>query len=216
MKMTPIMTWTLWGVVLCISACAPEQSTVSQPLTAQGEVAAPTPDALPQKLATPLPVVEVITPDATALAAHPLSSVPGALPESQRERLASSPLPVLMPGAMTDPQLAHGAVTTGSNWYALSSTHDGVTLYMQGSRTTVEHGQIAIDEAGETLTQKPYVISRNHQVITISFTRFGLGYHLDVECAKPQSDVRCTQDDYVLSLYESMALVATPAQGGAQ
>lgn len=207
------------GATLCVSACAPpEHTTLSQPLTTRGEPATTsTPDVTsPAKPATPLPVVEVLTPDAAALAAHPTMDAPDALPLAQRQRLAASTLPVLLPGSMTPAQLAAGVVTTGPHWYALSSTHDGVTLYLQGTRTTVEHGQVALDEAGDEIARQPYVISRTHQITTLSFERFGLGYHLDVECARPESDSRCTQDDYARSLHESMTLLTSSIQGGVQ
>jgi hypothetical protein len=82
-----------------------------------------------------------------------------------------------------------------------------------GIRTVHEYPQIELDEAGDELLKLPYRISRTHQIVTLSFSRFGVGYTIDVECARPMEDTRCTEDGYVKKLYESLAVLES--QGGA-
>lgn len=40
-------------------------------------------------------------------------------------------------------------------------------------------------------------ISRSRGIVSASFHAFGVAYVVEVECAKPFDDPRCTEDDYV-------------------
>ncbi len=203
------------GLIICLGACAPEQSTtLSQPLSTGASAGTPSAPVLDKKPATPLPITEQLEPDAAELAAHPTMRLPASMPASQQERLAASPMPVLLPETMSQGHLEKAIVTTGEHWFAVSSTHDGVTLYIHGMRTTTEYPQLELDKAGEELAMRPFSLSRTHQIVTLGFERFGLGYSMDVECAKPMTDTRCTQDDYAIALFESMRLVKFEEQGG--
>ena len=97
--------------------------------------------------------------------------------------------------------------------YSASLAPEGHHVYIAGIRLVHEYPQIELDEAGDALLEQPYRLSRTHQIVTLSFSRFGVGYTIDIECAKPMDDPRCTEDAYAIGIYESLALLAT--QGGA-
>lgn len=192
-------------------ACAPEATeTREAALEAPGPRAPKTPNGVvidPMAHLGPKtggaeakPEVHVRTPDWEA--ARAARRLPVAW--TQALELEGVPLPVLLPG---DEALVRGAkVTRGPHWYAASMSGDGHSVYVQGTRTTHSFGSVLLDERGDALTRAPYVISRSHQILTLGFERFGVGYHIDVECAQPMADKRCLETDYVLGLYEALGV----------
>ncbi len=127
-----------------------------------------------------------------------------------RAALASAVVPVLLPN---DPELlAKARVTTGPNWYAVSMDLGDHLVYVQGSRTSFELEQVELDRAGDDLTKRPYLLTRTHQIITMAFERFGAGYGIDIECARPMDDKRCTEDAYARTLWDKLAVVPAEAQ----
>lgn len=63
-------------------------------------------------------------------------------------------------------------------------------------------------------TGSPYSISRNPLGVDISFSKFGCGYVMTVECPDPDNDPRCAGDDYVVGLADSMILINPALAGG--
>lgn len=55
-------------------------------------------------------------------------------------------------------------------------------------------------------TGAAYNISRNDFGVDLSFSKFGCGYVMTVECSSPADDVRCAEDDYITGLADSMIL----------
>ena len=192
---------------------------------AQGDTPEVVVKDLPSKdvIARAVPVVEVLRPDLEAVKAHPVATVSLAtLSEDAHARLTQAPLPVIYPSALTATQWREQVkVTVGEHWYALSMQDGELNVYMQGTRTRFEHPSLELDARGESLLKDaPYVVSRTHGILTLSFERFGgLGYHIDVECKRHAQDERCASEAFIVSLYES--LVRMPArddapQGGAR
>lgn len=59
-----------------------------------------------------------------------------------------------------------------------------------------------------------YHISRNDFGVDLSFSRFGCGYVMTVECDDPTDDPRCAADDYITGLAQSMILANPELAGG--
>lgn len=148
--------------------------------------------------------------DAAAAAKAPRLD-PGALSQAQRDVVAESPVPVLLPGSPELVPTAH--MTSGPHWYAASMTATDHSVYVQGNRGSYEYGHIAMDARGDALTRRPYTITRVHQILTLSFERFGVSYAIDVECLRPMDDPKCTEDGYAISLYEGLRVAR---KGGGQ
>lgn len=131
------------------------------------------------------------------------------IPDEVKAQLQDVVVPALLPA--NEALLASAKITKGPHWYAASMDDGQHSIYIQGSRTSVEFGQIELDKAGDALTKRPYMITRTHQIVTIAFERFGAGYGVDIECRKPMTDERCTKDAYAHELMAAMGV----AGGGA-
>jgi|GEM_PF-6637220 len=60
-----------------------------------------------------------------------------------------------------------------------------------------------------------YVISEHEQGIDLSFSKFNVAYMISIYCDKPNTDNRCTQENYITSLASSVALL-NPREGDVQ
>lgn len=182
--------------------------------------------ALPSKdsIARAMPVVEVLEANAAEVASHRVAD--GELSrwnEAASEKLASAPLPVIYPATLSAEQWRDKIkVTVGEHWYAIAMQDGDLNVYLQGTRTRFEHPSMELDAQGEALIKDaPYVVSRTHGILTLSFERFGgLGYHIDVECRGHVEDPRCADETFIVSLYDSLVRMReeskTAATGGVQ
>lgn len=130
---------------------------------------------------------------------------PQLLPLEQREKLAEITVPVL---AFDDAGLlANALLTHHVNWYALATeTGDGVDLHLRGTRNAYVYPDMEVPEAARAAA-KNYTLTRTHAVVTVSWRSFDVSYSLDVECAKPLEDPRCTQDQFALKVVEDLGLI---------
>ena len=130
---------------------------------------------------------------------------PALLPVEQREKLAAITVPVL---AFDDAQLLAGAfLSHHNNWYALASkTDDGLHLHLRGTRNAYVYPDMEVPQAARAAA-KNYTLTRTHAIVTVSWRSFDVSYSLDVECAKPLEDVRCTQDQFALQVVEELGLI---------
>ena len=121
-----------------------------------------------------------------------------------REVLQDVTLPVL---AFDDPALLAASQTSArSNWYVITAkTGDGVNLMLRGTRQARVVPGMQINDAALRAAEN-YTFTRTHTVITVSWRAFGASYSLDVECANPLTDKRCTEDAYALSLVEGLGV----------
>jgi hypothetical protein len=134
---------------------------------------------------------------------------PTKLDDEQLARLVDSPVPALLPER---PELLDGAtVTGGEHWYAVSLDGDAHSVYVSGTRlVTVVEGLEVVDEQPEL--EDDFRITRVDAIVSLSVNAFGAAYTIEVECARPTTDARCVEDDYVVSL--ANALVLPKAQAG--
>lgn len=131
---------------------------------------------------------------------------PADAPEKLGEGYADSPVPVLLPDRPA--LLADAFPTTGKHWYSASMhTDDGVSVSIQGNRVARVMPDLEVSEPGEALIRDRFLVSRTHGIVSLSFVDFGVAYTVDVECARPKDDRRCTENDYVLRLAESLAVL---------
>lgn len=63
-------------------------------------------------------------------------------------------------------------------------------------------------------TNAAYFISRNDFGADLSFSKFGCGYVMTIECGDPAADARCAGDDYLTALANSMILANPELAGG--
>jgi len=179
----------------------PAATTAAQPLVAPTQPTIPAPIDLKQP--DPVPRLDRVEVDWTAAGSH--AALPAAwLSEAQRAKVDAAPLPLLLPADEALVRAAH--VSAGPRWGAWHVQADGVTARMHATDALVELPQLEMREVGEALAARPYVLTRTHQIVTVMFNRFGVGYAMDVECSRPMDDTSCTEDAYALDLYNKLAV----------
>ncbi len=65
-----------------------------------------------------------------------------------------------------------------------------------------------------TALRARYNISRNEFGVDLSFSKFGCGYVITIECGDTDNDERCTEDQYISRLADSMILINPERAGG--
>jgi hypothetical protein len=122
----------------------------------------------------------------------------GLVPAAQADVIASSTLPVLLPG---DATLVRSVfMTTGDLWYGADMNAEGVHVYIHGTRGSYPN---TFNLTDEQLAQiQNFTIYRTHEIVTLTFKMYGAAYRIDVECASP--DARCKDDAFVTDLAENL------------
>ena len=141
---------------------------------------------------------------AAATAVAPAPSVPpavAALPAASAAALASSPVAMLV---LPEPYAAGSVVTSGPHWAALSFQGDGVTVSLHA--TDVSHDVLTAEELARlpapeaSVRGRPARIAVNELIRSVSWDEGPVSYSLEVECARPAEDRRCTEDRFLLEL----------------
>lgn len=145
------------------------------------------------------------------------------LRNADEEEVARARIPVLIPA---DPSVRDRIKVYGmENVYTATAVIDAeATLSITGTCNRVVGGDPDVVEFRKRLAEKPrrldgtgaaYHISRNDFGVDLSFSKFGCGYVMTIECGDPSADERCSGDEYVTTLADSMIL-ANPglASGG--
>ncbi|MFP4600213.1 MAG: hypothetical protein ACLFVJ_18305 [Persicimonas sp.] len=147
---------------------------------------------------TPTPKVSEI--DWKEAAAQP--HLPAGLLDAQdEERLSRSPVPALVPERA---DLLDGAtVTTGPHWYAVSLDGRAHDVYVSGTRMAFEVPSVKLPAE----RAEDFRITRNELIASLAFNAYGAAYVIEVECARPSEDARCTEDDYIVGLANDLGLV---------
>ena len=126
------------------------------------------------------------------------------LPASERVKLDAIRLPVLSygeAGLLRDTLLTHN-----QNWYVLSANHDGLNVVLKGTRNEVITPGIELNDAALRAADN-YTFTRTHTVVTVAWRAFGASYSLDLECARPMDDTRCSKDEFALNMIESLGVI---------
>ena len=107
---------------------------------------------------------------------------------------------------------------------AIAEVADGVDIRISGSRKRlVLERPPARQEALRKMRSSrpplpgvdaPYVITRSESSTDLSFSRFNVGYVLSVICDDPENDARCVEDDFIIALASSLALLNDRGEAG--
>lgn len=125
-------------------------------------------------------------------------------------------LPVLIPAStalgLDDPAVQ---LFPQENFYTLSITGADIVIEVFGTR--LAHATVPDAAAGRRLRTTDadgYRVTATRYGRELSFNRYGAAYSITVECGAPQSDARCTSDDYVRRLAQSLLIAAgNPGEG---
>ncbi|MBX7196888.1 MAG: hypothetical protein K1X94_32865 [Sandaracinaceae bacterium] len=150
---------------------------------------------------------------------QPRSIALEALDGPSREALARAAFPVLL---FPSPHVSTVLSQEGEPWVAVSTASDGVHLSLHG--TSLEHPVLRDEEVANLPTPTTFVrgvpawLTLNEQIRSAAWHEGAIAWTLEVECDRPMDDTRCTAEDYVMRLAETLELVdpRTLENGGAR
>lgn len=105
---------------------------------------------------------------------------------------------------------------SGEHFAALSARGEGITLSLHG--TDVSHRVLSDEELAQALPPShsvrgvPARILVNEAIRSAAWAELGLEWALEVECADPEGDTRCTEDEFILDLAERMVVAPRGAR----
>lgn len=176
------------------------------------EPSAPPPPVAP-KPATPAPTAAKTVQAKVAWPQQIHEAARAALSAEAREAVDRSPVPVLVVNRAAF--LSASKVIAETNYYALSTQADGVTVSVQASRIAHKYDHIPPQQGPARVRGIPAFVTENEKIWSATWEEYGLGYSIDVECAK-LPDPRCDNDRFVLELAESLVYVGGSGAGGAR
>lgn len=150
------------------------------------------------------------------------SMSPRSLRSADAQEIERARIPVLLPAepAIRDRIKVYGM----ENVYTATAVIDpNARLLISGTCNRVVGGDPKVVAFRKRLAEGPrrlegtgasYQISRNDFGVDLSFSKFGCGYVMTIECGDPGADPRCSGDDYITGLAQSMILANPELAGG--
>ena len=144
------------------------------------------------------------------------------LQSADRKEIDLVRIPVLIPA---DPSIRNKVKVYGmENVYTATAIIDNeANLSLTGTCNRVVGGDPDVVAFRKRLSTEPkrltgtgatYQISRNDFGVDLSFSKFGCGYVMTIECGDPSADPRCAGDDTIVGLADSMVLANPDLAGG--
>ena len=117
-------------------------------------------------------------------------------------------LPVYIPSSLAyDKKMV---VVANKNFYTISFLLQGATLMVSGDKTFQESVSTSTATSGlqKMLKASPTVeFMEEEGMRSANFNRHGVNYELLIECEKPKTDKRCTEEDFIRKLYSRLIMV---------
>jgi hypothetical protein len=146
--------------------------------------------------------------DAAAAAADVSEVREITLPGAVQRDLAEADLPVLVPDvAGLDERVT---LTRGPGWYAIAMHGDGLHVTVHGLAVAKDHPDLRPEQAAAGFGDGTVRVARMHMIWSASFERYGVGYTVDLECARPGADARCADDRAVRALVGALVTAGAP------
>ncbi len=124
----------------------------------------------------------------------------------QLEAVDGAPVPALLPDK--DAYIERAITMYDEHWFAAAIGFEEHDVSITGTRMFYFVPGVS-DMQKETIEgANDHVLTRESGIVNLSFQWFGASYFIEVACARPFEDVRCTEDAYVMDLAESLAVVA--------
>jgi hypothetical protein len=99
-------------------------------------------------------------------------------------------------------------VVSDQGFYSISFALDGAMVLFEGDRTYQESISSKNLEFSKIVQKTKNVqFSKSEEIMTVDFNRHGANYAISIECDKPKTDTRCTQESFVRGLYSSIVMV---------
>ncbi|CAA6799568.1 MAG: Unknown protein [uncultured Sulfurovum sp.] len=99
-------------------------------------------------------------------------------------------------------------VVADKYFYSISFDLNGATVLFEGDRTFQESVSPSNPEFQKIMQKtKPVEFSRSEEIMMAEYQRHGANYTISVECDKPNTDKRCTEEGFIRGLYGSLTMV---------
>ena len=118
-----------------------------------------------------------------------------------RQVVQSAHVPFLL---LPEPFASVAVATSGDHFSALSARVDELTVSLHGTDVTHD-AALTLDEVqrarpSSTVRGVPARVLENEGIRSVAWNERGVDWALEVECYEPETDVRCTEDAFVLDL----------------
>lgn len=111
----------------------------------------------------------------------------------------------------------------GDSYSATAEVADGLAMRISGAKRKLVLGDAKAARAKFSAMRRQekalasvdaqYLITRSESATDLSFAKFGAGYVLSLMCDEPDTDARCTGDDFIVALASNLLLL-NPEAGG--
>lgn len=137
-------------------------------------------------------------------AAHQKPSTP--YPQVLVDGIKEVRLPVYLPTSYAYNE--NMVVVSDQYFYSISIDLEGASILFEGDRTFQEIVSPSNPEFQKIMQKsKPVEFSKSEEVMVAEFNRHGANYAISVECEQRDTDKRCTEENFVRSLYNSIIMV---------
>ena len=115
-------------------------------------------------------------------------------------------LPVYLPSSYVYDN--HMVVVADNNFYTVSFLLQGADVMISGDRTYQESVSASNPEFKAIMKASPPVeFMQAEGIMSAEFNRHGVNYSFTVECEKPKTDKRCTEETFIKKLYSQLIMV---------
>jgi len=127
-------------------------------------------------------------------------------PSVLTEGIKNTKLPVYIPSSLAyDKKMV---VVANKNFYSISFLFQGATLMVSGDKTFQESIPSSNSDFQKMMKASPTVeFMEEEGMRSANFNRHGVNYELIIECEKPKTDTRCTEEQYIRKLYSRLIMV---------
>jgi hypothetical protein len=122
-----------------------------------------------------------------------------------RAALDATTVPLLFPNDLA--LAATAVVTSGPRWVAASIPQADLTVSIHATREAMPPPALNPPRHSDRLRALPATITVNEGIRAATWEEGGVAYMVDVECARPAEDPRCTADVFVRALVEGLVRV---------
>lgn len=207
--------WTcLFALTVPAAGCDhPPDPTQVPPATPPGELPSRAREVPVQKA---IDLARVVWPDRSAID----GAVASRLSPAATEAIARAPVPVFVPrgGGLAERAL----LVVRDNFYAASITgaedSEGVTISVSASRVVHRYrGTPIVKGTSRVRDDRPAFVTQNERIWSVTFEEHGVHYVVEVECARPSEDVRCSDGVFATKVADELVFVGGSfADGGAR
>ena len=123
--------------------------------------------------------------------------------------IANTKLPIYIPNSYAYDK--NMIVVANENFYTISFILDGAIFMVSGDKTYQESISKSDSKAQAIMKRTSLEFVQAEGMMTTDFNRHGVNYSLLIECDKPKTDKRCTQDNFLKDIYKRLIMVGGKA-----